>query len=454
MELLVLLLLILLNGVFAMSEIAVVSARRPRLLGMADQDKAGARAAVELQEQPGGFLSTIQVGITSIAILSGAIGEAALAEPLRVWLSAVPVLAPWADVLALALVVGGIAYLSVVIGELVPKQLALLAPEAIAAGVARPLRWLSRAALPLVWLLSASSALILRGLGAKRAAGPPVTDEEIKVLMTQGAEAGVFHASEGPIVANILRLDEQSIRAIMTPRNAIDHLDLADPPEVLHRELAASSHGLLPVCRGGLDGPVLGLLKVADLLPTCLDGRPPDQARIQSLLYPARFVPEGLSSTQLLEQFRDSRVNLLLVVDEYGSLEGLVTLADLLGSIVGGPVGEDATEDPQIVRRADGSWLIDGGLSLERLHTALGLPEPLPDEQTRLFHTVSGFVMHMLGQIPRPADGFEAAGLRFEVMDMDRQRVDKVLVTIDPRADSGSMDPSPDGRGAGRGHVE
>jgi putative hemolysin len=434
MELLFLLGLISMNGLFAMSEIAVVSARRSRLQGLADGGSAGARAAILLQERPGGFLSTIQVGITSVGIMSGAIGEAALADPLRQWLAKVPLLAPSADVLALVLVVAAITYLTVVVGELAPKQLALLAPETIAARVSRPLGILSRAALPLVWLLSTSSALLLRAVGARRDVEPPVTDEEIKVLMAQGAEAGVFHASEAPIVANVLRLDEQPIGAIMTPRNDVYYLDLADDVQAIRLELTQAPHSLVPVCRGGLDGPMLGVLKLVELLPRCLAGVDLRPEELEAQLHPPLFVPESLTTTQLLESFRASRVNLALIVDEYGSLEGLVTLDDVLTSIVGVPVGDDVREAPALVPRDDGTWLADGALSLERLRAELGLDEVLPGEDEKSFHTVGGLVMHRLGRVPRETDTVDAAGLRFEVVDMDRQRVDKLLIARLPGA--------------------
>lgn len=434
MEILLILCLILMNGVFAMSEIAVVSARRSRLQGRVERGKPGAKAAIELQDSPGGFLSTIQVGITSVGILSGAIGEAALADSVAEALAWLALPAAWTDALALGLVVGVIAYLSVVIGELVPKQLALLAPEAIASAVAGPLGWVARAALPLVWLLSASSALVLRLLGARRRSEPPVTDEEIRVLMAQGAEAGVFHESEEPIVANVLRLDEQPIAAIMTPRNEIDYLDLDAAPEVLHEVLISTPHGKVPVCRGGLDGAVLGVLRISDLLPRCLAGRPVGAPELEAALHPPLFVPESLRTTQLMESFRTSNVNLALIVDEYGSLQGLVTLADVLASIVGDPVVADTEEASAIVERAPGSWLVDGSVSLERLRAEVGLHRPLPDEETKAFHTVGGFVMRRLARIPRAGDVVEAAGLRIEVMDMDRQRVDKVLVECLPEA--------------------
>jgi putative hemolysin len=442
MEVLLILALVLTNGVFAMSEIAVVSARQSRLEELAERGRLGARQALALKADPGAFLSTIQVGITLVGVLMGALGEAALAQPVRETLSSIPVLAPSADLLALVLVVGAITYLSVVIGELVPKQLALLAPEALASAVARPLGWLCRAALPVVWLLSASSALVVRLIGARRGGEPPVTDEEIRVLMAQGAEAGVFHAGEEPMVANVLRLDEQPIGAIMTPRNEIEALDLAQEPEALKLSLAALRHTLVPVHRDGLDEHLLGVLRLADLLPGCLATKAPSADDLRRLAQQPVFVPQSLNAAQLLETFRDNRMNLALIVDEYGSLEGLVTLADVLRAIVGTPLGDDVEDVDEITRRADGSWLVDGSLPLERLRTELGMDAPLPSEEGAGFHTLGGYVMHELGRVPQASEFFEAGGLRFEVVDMDQQRVDKVLVE---RAAAGGTNAGDDG---------
>jgi putative hemolysin len=446
MEIPFILVLILTNGVFALSEIAVISARRSRLTEMSERGSTGARQVIALQEDPGAFLSTIQVGITLVGVLMGALGEAALAQPVREVLARSPLLAPWADAMALVLVVAAITYLSVVIGELVPKQLALRAPETLAALVARPLAWVSLAALPLVWLLTASSRLVLRVIGARQDEAPPVTDEEIRVLMAQGAEAGVFHANEGRIVDNVLRLDEQRIGAIMTPRKEIEALDLEQQPEALRQSLAALGRTQVPVHRGGLDQRVLGVLKVKDLLPRCLAGAQLSADALEALLQPPLFVPESLNKAQLLETFRDNRINLALIVDEYGSLEGLVTLADVLEAIVGTPLGDDVTHADEVIRRSDGSWLVDGSLPLERLRTELRFGTQLPGEDGASFHTVGGFVMHVLGRVPRASDHFDAAGLRFEVVDMDQQRVDKVLVERLP-AGAGT---TPNG-GTGRG---
>ncbi|MEI7445685.1 MAG: hemolysin family protein [Burkholderiales bacterium] len=423
MDVLLLLLLILLNAVFAMSEMAVVSSRKARLQRMADDGFPGAKSAMALNEEPSAFLSTIQVGITTIGILSGVVGEGLLASSIAAWLSQFEWIAPYAKGFSVAVVVLFITYLSVVIGELVPKRLALLAPERIASVVARPMVWLAGISRPLVLLLSSSSNLILRLLGARGTDEPPVTDDEIKVLMEQGAEAGVFHESEQAIVSNVLRLDDQRIGAIMTPRMDIYAIDLEDGDEAVRGRIADSPHSRVVVCRGGLEH-ILGVLRTGDLLKAVLQGAPLD---VEKQLSPALFVPETISTTQLLESFRRERVQFALIVDEYGDLQGLVSLTDVLTSIVGDLPEQDDAGDTDVVRREDGSWLVDGSVGIERLEQVLGLDE-LSAEDERGFHTVGGFAMHRLGRIPTVADHFEAAGFRFEVVDMDRNRVDKVLV--------------------------
>jgi putative hemolysin len=424
-DIVLLLFLILLNGFLAMSEIAVVSARKARLQRLADAASPGAQSALALSNEPSTFLSTVQVGITSVGILSGAIGETALAEPLTTWLAGFALLEPYARGVAMTIVVAGLTYFSVVIGELVPKQLGLLAPEKTASLVAAPMNMLSRATRPAVWLLSASSSFLLRLMGAVRQEEPPVTDEEIKVLMEQGSEAGVFHESEQAIVSNVLRLDEQRIGAIMTHRNDIYVLDLDEPETEIRNSIAESPYTRLVVCRGGMDH-IVGILRTADLLKDALSGKP---IAVEESLRPPLYVPEGVTTTHLLENFRKSRQQCALIVDEYGELQGLVTLTDVLTSIVGELPSSDIHEELDVVVREDGSWLIDGSVSIERLKDVLATDEELPGEEENGFNTLGGFVMHMLGQIPRAADYFEVAGYRFEVMDMDKNRVDKVLVT-------------------------
>lgn len=421
-----LLLLFLINGLFAMAEIALVSSRKARLQKYADEGSLGALIAMRLHDEPSSFLSTVQVGITSVSILSGVIGEDVLATPIELWLTQILPDGHYIRPLSVALAVVVITYFSVVVGELVPKRLALLAPERIAAFIAQPMVFLEKFTRPLVWMFSVSGDILLRPFNARRADDPPVTDEEIKVLMEQGAEAGVFHESEQEIVSNVLRLDEQRIGTIMTPRKDVHFIDLEEPEEA-QTKIANSEHSRLVVCKGGLEN-VLGILYVADLLKTMLSGKPLD---IEASIRPALYVPDTVTTSQLLENFRKARVQFALVVDEYGELEGLVSLTDVLTSIVGELPAADESEEPDAVRRDDGSWLIDGAMTVERLNGLFDLDE-LPGSDSGGFHTVGGFVMHQLGSVPRVADHFECQGLRFEVVDMDRHRVDKVLVTMLP----------------------
>jgi putative hemolysin len=428
-----LLFLILLNGVFAMSEIAVVSSRKARLQKLADDDSPGAESALALYNEPTTFLSTIQVGITSVGILSGAIGETAMADPLTLWLTGWGMHEEYARGTALTVVVVGLTYFSVVIGELVPKQLGLLAPEKVASLIAPPMNMLARIAQPLVWVLSASSSFLLKIMGAVGKEASTVTNEEIKVMMELGAETGVFHESEQAIVSNVLRLDEQRIGEIMTHRNDIFVLDLDQPEADIRNCLAASTHTRIVVCRDGLDH-IVGILRTADILKDALAGKP---LAIEQALRPALYVPEGVSTTRLLENFREARQQCALIVDEYGELQGLVTLTDVMTSIVGELPTSDIAGEQDIVIREDGSWLVDGSVSIERLKSALELDADLQGEEENAFNTLGGFVMYTLGHIPAISDHFESAGCRFEVIDMDKNRVDKVLVARIMRPEPG-----------------
>lgn len=424
MDIVLLLFLILINGLLAMSEIAVVSSRKSRLQKLADDGNHGAQSALALNNEPTNFLSTIQVGITTVGILSGAIGETALADPLTAWIASFPLIEPYARGVALTVVVVGLTYISVVAGELVPKQLGLLAPEKIASLIAPPMNVLTRLTRPLVWLLSASSGFLLRMMGAVRTNVPPVTDEEIKVLMGQGAEAGVFHESEQAIVSNVLRLDVQRIGAIMTHRNDIYVLDLDEPEADIRKRIAESPYTRVVVCRDGLDH-IVGILRTSDMLKDALTAKP---LQIEPYLRPPLYVPESVTTTRLLENFRKARQQCALIVDEYGELQGLVTLTDVLISIVGEIPTSDIPEEQDIVMREDGSWLIDGSVTIERMKSVLDIEENLPGEAGNAFNTLGGFVMQTLDSIPLVNDHFEAAGYRFEVIDMDKNRVDKVLV--------------------------
>jgi len=425
MELLLLLLLILMNGLLAMSEIAVVSSRKARLQKLANDNRRGARSALALSHEPSTFFSTVQVGMTTVGILSGAIGQNALAGPLSSWLAGFDLTRPYAAGIALTVVVAGLTFFSVVVGELVPKQLGLLAPEKVASMVAPLMNLLARTTRPLVWLLSASSGFLLRMLGATRKPEPPVTDEEIRVLMEQGARAGVFHKSERAIVSNVLRLDEQHIGAIMTHRNDIYTLDLNEPEGRIRQRIADCPYTRVIVCRDGPEN-IAGILRTADILKDALAGKP---LQIEKSLHAPLYVPEGVTTTHLLENFRKARQQCALIVDEYGELQGMVTLTDVLIAIVGELPTSDIAAEQDIVAREDHSWLIDGSVTIERLKSVLKIEGRLPGEEENAYNTLGGLAMHVLDRIPLVTDSFEEAGYHFEVVDMDKNRVDKVLVT-------------------------
>lgn len=418
------LVLILLNGVFAMSEMAVVAARKVRLQQLAEDGGGGAARALELAEQPTRFLSTIQVGITSIGILSGALGEEAIAEPLMPYLVEIPELAPYAEELALATTVIVITYLSLIVGELVPKRLALHSPERIAAWIARPMHWLSLAALPAVKLLGLSTELALWLLRIKPTTEPTITEEEIKILLEQGTEEGVFEETEHRMMKSVLRLGDRKVGAVMIPRKDIVCLDLDKPFEENRQRVLDHTHWILPLCDGGLDN-VIGFVKTKDILDCMLQGKQPD---FRALVVGALCVPDSLTLMGLLEQFRESRLHAALVVDEYGEINGLAALDDVLETIVGELPSGAAADKLEIVAREDGSWLIDGMVEIERLKELFDLDE-LPEEREGHFNTVGGFVMLHFGRVPKTADRFEFDGLRLEVVDMDGNRVDKVLIS-------------------------
>ena len=421
-QIILILLLTLLNGVLAMSEIALVAARKVRLRQRADTGDRGARAALELASAPGRFLSTVQIGITLVGILAGAFGGATLAEELGAWIAVFPRLAPYSGAIGIGVVVIAITYLSLILGELVPKQLGLNAPETIAAVLARPLKLLSKVSSPAVSLLDGSTRLIVRLLGIRPSNEPPVTEDELKSLMKQGTQAGVFEAGEQEIVARVLRLGERRIGELVTPRSAMVGLDVNDPPEVSWAKVADSPYFYFPVFEDVPDR-VLGLVSVKDLWRRVAAGEKPD---LRSLLTQPLYLPEGVSALRALERLRETGSHLALVMDEYGGIEGLVTLHDVLRAIVGElPTPEQ--DDPMAVRREDGSWLLDGMLSVSELPELLALDAAAAEDLDE-FQTLGGFVMARMGSVPQAGDHFEWAGRRFEVIDMDSRRVDKVLV--------------------------
>jgi putative hemolysin len=428
MDVLILAGLFLLNGLFAMSEIAIVSSRKIRLQQAVEDGVSNARIALQLANEPSHFLSTVQVGITLIGILSGAFGEAALSGKLAILLQQYPELAPYSRVLSLSIVVIGITYFSLIIGELVPKRLALLKPEKVAMLMARPMTVLSMATYPLVKVLSWSTDAVLLLLRVSKTDEPLVTEKEIRLMIDQGTEAGVFHKGEKEMVSNVMRLDALKVGAIMTPRMDMYYLDVANPVEENRKKLIESPHSIIPVCKGGLDN-VLGVIESKDLLRRSLTG---EALNLAAAVRPVNYIPKSLSPVQLLEEFKRSKVALGLVVDEYGEIAGLATLKDVLEAIVGDiPSDEEEDEQPEYVQRADGSWLLDGTLTVEKFKQIFDV-EALPDEEAGNFHTIGGFVMLQLGHIPRAADHFIWDGLYFEVVDMDRNRVDKILVSTAP----------------------
>jgi putative hemolysin len=421
-EILVIFLLIVANGIFAMSEIAVVSSRKARLQQLANEGNAKARAALKLAESPNNFLSTVQVGITLIGVLTGAFGGATIARNLASYLQQIPVLAPYSQAIALGIVVLTITYLSLIIGELVPKRLALNSPERIAANIAMPMRMIAVIASPAVYLLSASTDFVLRILGIGPSTEPLVTEEEIKVLIEQGTEAGTFEVAEQDMVERVFRLGDRPVSALMTPRPEIVWLDLEDSLEVNRHRIINGGHSRFPVCQGGLDN-VLGIVPVSELLARCLSNQPLDLT--VSLRQPV-FVPESTRGLKVLEMFKQTGTHIALVVDEYGVVQGLVTLNDILIEIVGDVPSDDDQEEPQAVQREDGSWLLDGMLSIDEFFELFAIKE-VSAEHRGSYQTLGGFVITHLGRIPTASDYFEWQGMRIEVIDMDGNRVDKVL---------------------------
>ena len=423
-DLLLLLVLILLNGVFAMSEIAIVSSRRARLVQLAESGSAGARRALTLASEPTRFLSSVQVGITSIGILNGAIGEASIARPIRAAVEQVPLLAAYAETISLILMVVLLTYVSLILGELVPKRLALTNPEAIASIIAPPMDVLARIGRPLVRLLSMSTDGILRLFGVRQQKQTGVTADEIRVMLQQGTEEGVFERSEHDMVTNVLNLDDRHVGAALTPRSDVVFLDVREPAEISRQKAREAPHAVLPLCDGGLDR-VLGFVRTTRVLAQMLDQPTID---LRACAEPPLFVPEAMSLMKLLEQFKRTHLPLALVVDEFGEVEGLVTLTDVISSIVGELPSEEGDE-AMVVQREDGSWLMDGALDLDSVLRAVGGGSAFSDEDREHYHTLGGLAMQVLGRIPRTGDVFDRAGFRFEIVDMDGNRVDRVLVS-------------------------
>lgn len=421
-ELAIAVFLILLNGVFALSELSIVSARKARLKTMAAQGSRGAASALRLAENPGKFLSTVQIGITLIGVLAGAFSGAALGSRLRDILYAEGVPDWLADPLGYGIVIFLITYLSVVVGELVPKQIALKNPERFAALVAPAMSLLSKIGAPAVWILDASTRLIFRLLGQHQVAESVVTDEEIKTIVAEAEAAGVIEGGEKLMIAGVMRFSDRAARGLMTPRNDVDWIDLGDSVEEIHQYLVESQHSRLPVADGGPE-TIVGIVQKRELLSALLSGQPLD---IRSFVRPAPIVPDSMDAMRVLEKLRNSEVPMMLVHDEYGHFEGVITPADVLEAIAGVFRADvDEGDDDHAVQREDGSWLIAGAMPIDELADRLGLSLPA----RRNYQTAAGLVIESLQKLPKTGEITETQGWRFEVVDMDGRRVDKLLAT-------------------------
>ncbi|HEX6106816.1 MAG TPA: hemolysin family protein [Gemmatimonadales bacterium] len=423
-ELLLIVALLLCNGVFAMSEIAVVTARRVRLSRRAEAGDGRARAALELAAEPTQFLSTVQVGITLIATLAGAYGGATIAEELAPLLGSLPVIGPYGEGVALGLVVAVITFLSVVIGELVPKRLALAYPETIAAWVARPMQLLARIGRPIVALLTGSTEFVLRLFRFRGNPEPNVTEDDIRALVAQGTASGAVDEEEEEILHRVLHLGDRPAAAIMTPRTEVEWIDVTADTETLREALEAHGRSSLLVCEGSIEN-VAGVIRPADVLSRCLRG---DRLDMVSLLRQPLMVPETVPLLQLLIRFRQSEAETAVVLDEFGGVQGVVTLADIMRDLVADIPGPAGTGEPDIVRRSDGSWLVDGGTAMDMLDEELDLERPAA-ERGRGYRTLAGFIMAELGRVPAVGERLERWGYAFEVVDMDGRRIDRVLVS-------------------------
>jgi len=425
LETTIILILIILNGLLAMSELAIVSSRRVRLQQMAQDGNRGAEVALELTETPNRFLSTVQIGITLIGIFAGAIGGATIAQAFADLLAQIPTLAPYATAISIAVVVGTITFLTVVLGELVPKRIALQNTERIAAAIARPMRSLSVITWPIVRLLVLATDAILALLRVQAQPKTALTGEEIRMLVEQGAQAGIIEEVERDMVESVFLLGDRPLEAIMTPRPEIVWLDVNMPDDQIRHVVKSSSHSRFPVCDGPLD-KALGLVRAKDLLANCLAG---ERLKLREVMQEPLFAPENAQALQVLERFRETGIHLAMLVDEYGGIEGLVTSFDILEAIVGDIPTMDEIDQPPIIQRSDGTWLVDGLISVDDFKRAFDIGS-LPGEG--MYQTLAGFVIYMLGSLPAPGNHFGYAGIRFEVADMDGRRVDKVVLKMGP----------------------
>jgi putative hemolysin len=434
LEISIILVLVLANSLLAMAEIAIVSARKVRLKQFSDSGDRRARVALELANDPADFLATVQIGITLVGVLAGAFGGATLAKEIQAAVSTVGPLAPHAATIGV-----GVTYLSLVLGELTPKRIALGSPEQTSRAVAVPMRLLSVASAPAVRLLNLSADAVIRLLRVRPSPEPPVTPEEIKTLVAQGTEVGVFEEAEREMIQGVLRLDERRVAGMITPRAQIVWLDIEDSAEVIRTKIEEGRHSRFPVARGTIDN-VLGVVWARDLLRQCLSKQ---EVSLQPLLRPPLFIHESLSALRALALLKQEGAHVALVTDEYGDIQGMLTHGDILGEVAGYIPSSGKAEEHEAVQRADGSWLLGGMLHIDRMKEIFAIRE-LPGEGKGTYNTVGGFVMSRLHSIPEPGQQFDWRGLRIEVLDMDGRRVDKVLVT---RAEPDTLDEEPTPKG-------
>lgn len=418
-ELAIVTVLIVVNGLLAMSELAIVSSRPARLAALVEKNVPGSRRALALASDPGRFLSTVQIGITLVGVFSGAFSGATIGTRLTAWLIEAGLPSGFAEAIGVGVVVSGITYASLIIGELVPKQIALRDPEAIAVRVAPAMMMLSKISAPLVWLLDRSGRAVLRLLGHGGETEEKVSEEEIRTLVVEAANAGVLEPGEKEMIAGVMRLGDLPVGAVMTPRHEVSLLNLADPADDIKQAFARSTHSRLPVFDG--DEP-LGIVQSKDMLNVYLAGREPD---IRALIREAPVIPETLDARDVVAILRDSAVHIGLVHDEYGTFQGVVTTADILESIVGGFHTEDGPAEPAAVRRDDGSLLISGWMPAVEFADLLGVTLPQP----RAYQTFAGYLLQAFGAIPNVGDKIEADGWQFEIVDLDGRRIDKALAT-------------------------
>lgn len=425
-DVVIILALILLNGVFSMSELAVVSAKRLRLERMAGEGRRGAGTALALHDDPSRLLSTVQVGITLIGIFNGAFGEASLTARLTPALAGIGMPDGYARPVALAIVVAGITFVSIVLGELVPKRIAMLYPETMAAMIARPLQFMARLAHPFVRLLAMTTDGIMRVLGMHHHKDETPTEEDVTGMIKESADAGVFEKAEYDIAARALRLDDWHLRALMTPRVDLEFLDLDQPLERNLARIAESPYSRFPVYRGDRS-QVLGIVRARNLFGQAIRTQSLAGIDIGAALETILYVPESSSAIDLLEQLKQHHAELAMVVDEYGDIQGMITLTDVMSALVGDVTPTSDHGQPDAVRREDGSWFVDGGMVLDRFRYLTGADIEFPDEDSGAYHTLAGFMLYQLAVIPRAGDRLDWEGWRFEVVDMDGNRIDRLL---------------------------